>query len=413
MSFSIRLKSFLSSIAPGLFIVGYVIGTGSVTSMVVAGARFSMSLTWALAMSCFFTFIMLVAISKLTIVTQKTIVFNIKESFGKFAALFIICGLLVTITSSISGVTGIVVDVLKEATALMFPGTGGLSPLVSGTVIIALLLYIFWTGMHNFFLRFVSAMVGVMGISFILTNFLIVQEPLELLKGFVPDIPTEGKPELIIAGIVGTTMAAVVLVSRSMVVAEKKWTVKDLPVENRDSVISMILTFVISAAIMVSAAGTLYKEGIRIDNAIEMVKTLEPLAGEFAIALFVTGILAAGLSSIFPNIVLLPWLICDFLGMERNLKTPLFRVIAVALGSLGLLVPLLGGKPVIIMIASQAFSPVMMPLLIIFLIIMLNKKSVVGKHTNGFWLNLGLAATLLFSLFMFYLAIEGYLELLG
>ncbi|MDH5398371.1 MAG: divalent metal cation transporter [Cyclobacteriaceae bacterium] len=405
-----NFRSRMSAIAPGLFIVGYIIGTGSVTSMVLAGARYGMSLTWALLMSCFFTFIMIVAISKITIVTQKTIIFNIRQRFGAFAAIFIIAGLLVTITSSISGVTGVVVEVLDEATKLMFPASGGLSTLISSAVILSLLVYLFWTGMHKLFLRFVTAMVGVMGISFVLANFLIVQDPGAILAGLIPGIPTVGKPHLIIAGIVGTTMAAVVLVSRSMVVAEKKWTVADLRAENKDALISMILTFVISGAIMVAAAGTLYKEGIHVENAIEMVRTLEPLAGDFALALFVTGILAAGLSSIFPNIVLLPWLICDFMGTERNLKKPLYRAIAVVIGSMGLLIPVFGGKPVAIMIASQAFSPVMMPLLIIFLIIMLNSKKMMGTHTNGPWLNAGLGTTLLFSLFMFYIALEGYLD---
>jgi Mn2+/Fe2+ NRAMP family transporter len=76
----------------------------------------------------------------------------------------------------------------------------------------------------------------------------------------------------------------------------------------------------------------------------------------------------------------------------------------------GLIIPIFGGRPVIIMIASQAFSPLMMPLLIIFLLIMMNNKKVMGDHRNGFWLNAGLGITFLFSIFMFFIAYEGYVD---
>ena len=164
---------------------------------------------------------------------------------------------------------------------------------------------------------------------------------------------------------------------------------------------------------MASAAGTLHVQGIYVDNAIVMVSTLEPLAGRFAIAVFVTGIIAAGLSSIFPNMLLLPWLISDYRGISRDLTTKLFRVLVVLVTLSGLFIPVFGGNPIVIMIASQAFSPLMMPLLIIFLLIMLNSKKVMGDHKIGFWLNAGLITTLVFSLFMFFIAFEGYLDFFG
>lgn len=164
---------------------------------------------------------------------------------------------------------------------------------------------------------------------------------------------------------------------------------------------------------MASAAGTLHVQGINVDNAIEMVNTLEPLAGRFAIAVFVSGIIAAGLSSIFPNMLLLPWLICDYRGTSRDLTGKLLRVLVIIVTLSGLFIPMFGGKPIIIMIASQAFSPLMMPLLIIFLLILLNSRKVMGNDTIGFWLNAGLAITLIFSVYIFFIAFEGYLDFFG
>lgn len=378
--------------------------------MVVSGARYGMSFTWALFLSCFFTLILLIAISRLTIITGHTIMFNIKKHIGWFAAVFIIAGLMVTVISSIMGVMAIVAEVIQEWTRLLSPDNKGASTLVISAIFLSFLLILYWTGKHNLFIRFVSLMVGVMGIAFVLTNFMIIHDPADIFNGMIPSIPSTGQPHLIIAGMVGTTMAAVVLVSRSSVVAEKGWSKDDLPIEQRDAIISATVLFLVSAAIMASAAGTLHVKGIYVDNAIEMVSTLEPLAGRFAIALFVTGIIAAGLSSIFPNMLLLPWLISDYKGMPRDLTTKLFRVLVVLVTLTGLIIPIYGGKPIIIMIASQAFSPLMMPLLILFLLIMLNSKKVMGDQKIGFWLNTGLVTTLLFSIFMFFIAFEGYLD---
>lgn len=405
-----KLKQFISSIIPGLFIVGYVVGTGSVTSMVVSGARYGMSFTWALFLSCFFTFILLIAISRLTIISGHTIMFNIKKHIGWFAAIFIMAGLMVTVISSIMGVMAVVAEVIQEWTRLLSADNKGVSTLVISSIFLSFLLILYWTGKHNLFIRFVSLMVGVMGVAFVLTNFMIIHDPADIFSGMIPSIPSAGQPHLIIAGMVGTTMAAVVLVSRSSVVAEKGWTKDDLPIERRDAIISASVLFLVSAAIMASAAGTLHVQGIYVDNAIEMVSTLEPLAGRFAIALFVTGIIAAGLSSIFPNMLLLPWLISDYRGISRDLSAKLFRVLVVLVTLTGLIIPIFGGKPIIIMIASQAFSPLMMPLLILFLLIMLNSRKVMGEHKIGFWLNAGLATTLLFSIFMFFIAFEGYMD---
>jgi Mn2+/Fe2+ NRAMP family transporter len=405
-----KFGRFLLSILPGLFIVGYVIGTGSVTSMVVAGARYGMSFTWALFLSCLFTFVLLIAISKITIVTGNTIMNNIKSHIGWFASVFIIIGLMVTVISSIMGVMAVVAQVIQEWTRPMTSTGAGISPIITSIIFLSFLYYLFWTGRHGLFIRFVSLMVAVMGIAFILTNLMIIHDPAEMFRGLIPHVPSEGKPHLIIAGIVGTTMAAVVLVSRSIIIAEKGWKTSELHIENRDAIISATVLFLVSAAIMASAAGTLYPRGISVDNAIDMVSTLEPLAGRFAIAVFVTGIIAAGLSSIFPNMILLPWLICDYKGINRDLTRKIFRILVVLVTLSGLIIPVFGGQPVVIMIASQAFSPLMMPLLIIFLMIIMNSKKVMGKHVNGFWLNTGLTITLLFSIFMFFIAFEGYID---
>ena len=116
-SFSATLKSrllrFASSIGPGIFIIGYIIGTGSVTTMASSGAKYGMSMTWALGVSCFFTYIMIVSISRSTIVSGQTILYSIKQTFGRSVAIFVIFCLMLSVITSIMGVMGIATDVVR------------------------------------------------------------------------------------------------------------------------------------------------------------------------------------------------------------------------------------------------------------------------------------------------------------
>jgi manganese transport protein len=114
LSRSDRLKTKLKDFGPAFFIIGYVVGTGSVSSMVVSGANYGLSLSWALLLSCFFTYFLLISISKLTIISGETLMFNFKKTFGKPITIFIITALAVSIVSSVIGVMGVVAEVTME-----------------------------------------------------------------------------------------------------------------------------------------------------------------------------------------------------------------------------------------------------------------------------------------------------------
>jgi len=404
-----KIKRSLKNFGPAFFIIGYVVGTGSVTSMVVSGAKYGLSLSWALLLSCFFTYFLLVAISKLTIVSGDTLMFNFKKTFGKPLTIFIITALLVSIVSSCIGVMGVVAEVTMEWISVKTEISFLNGPMVS-IFFIALLIALFWTGKHENFIKAMSIMVGFMALAFIITSFMVVNEAGTSITEFFPELPKGDNNGLVIAGIVGTTMAGVCLASRSILVQEQNWGLKDLKTENKDAMSSMIMTFFISLAIMISATGTLYFKGAPVDDATDMMHALGPWAGDFALTLFTLGIIGAGLSSIFPNLLLFPWLVADYTNTERDMKKPLYKLIVVLVALSGLIVPILGGKPVWILIASQALSPFVMPLITLFLLILLNKETVMKEHKISLWMNLALGATFIFNCYMLYVALNGFID---
>lgn len=395
-----RFKILIVSLGPGLFIIGYNIGTGSVTSMASTGAEYGMMLALPLLLSCIFTYVLIVVFGKYTIVTGDTVIYSYKKHFGKPTGLFVLGALIFTEAVGSVGVMAIVTQVTQEWTRPLTASGNGIDPLYSTIGYGAILYALLWNGKQNFFEKVLAVFVGIMGLSFLVTMVMVIPEPSEVISGIVSGIPNESGAFLLMASMVGTTMGAVIYIVRSVLIKGKGWGIEQLSLEKRDAKVSAIVMFVLSISVMAAAAGTMYQEGLKVDNAIDMVKLLEPFAGRFALSIFVGGILAAGLSSLFPHIMLAPMLIADYKGENPNFQSTTNRLISLGIILLSLLVPLLGGRPVFIMILSQAFIAVVTPAVILLMLILMNRKKLVGEHKLSPAKNIVVGLILIFSVLM-------------
>jgi manganese transport protein len=408
MSLTQRLGIFLLSIGPGLFLVGYNIGTGSITTMASAGAAHGMMLMWALLLSCIFTYILIVAFSKYTLVTGKTILQTFKNHFGKGISLFILAALIFTELVSSMGVMAIVTQVVQEWSRPLTASGEGFNTIYLTLIFASFLYILFLNGKIPFFEKILIIFVTVMGISFLLSMFIMFPDPKDLVNGLIPSIPKEAGAGILVAGMIGTTMGGVLYVTRSILVKQKGWEEKDLVIEKRDALISASLMFILSISIMAAAAGTLYPLGMRVDNAIDMIKLLEPLLGRFAVSIFVAGIVSAGLSSLFPIVLLAPLLLADYMEEKLDLKSVRSRILVFIGLLMGLVVPVFGGRPVMVMITSQALTLVVTPLIIGLMLVLLRKSTVMGeKHAAPWYLTGTLGLIVLFTAVMTVVGLVG------
>ena len=407
-----KLGVYVAAYSPAIFLIGYNIGTGSVTTMATAGAEHGMMMVWPLLLSCVFTYILIFTFGRYTIITGETSLFSFRKHFGKPLTLFVLGSFLFSEWISSMGVMAVVCQVIQEWSRPLTPNGLGFNTVVLALVNGALLYAIFWTGRHKFFELVLTVFVTVMGLSFLLSMFMVIPDPMEVLKGLAPALPRDGQTALLMAGMVGTTMGAILFVVRSILVQEKGWKVQDLRQEKRDAFVSALVMFLLSAAVMACAAGTLFPRGLHIVNAIDMVTLLEPLAGRFAISIFVAGIVSAGLSSLFPIILLAPWLIADYNNRPRQLRTPGTRLLVLLTVAFGLVVPIFGGRPVLIMIASQALCAAASPLAILFMMILQNRKNVMGEHRATPWLNFWLGSALVFTIIIAVIGVIGVVDLI-
>lgn len=396
-----KIQLGLLAVGPGLFLIGYNIGTGSIVTMSKAGATYGMGLLWLLLLSCAFSYVLMVAYGKMTIVSGRTALNNFKLEFtkygvGKIVGIYILVALVIGELLALIAISGIVVELIQEGFRLL------LNLVINKTLIAVVLMVsmgiLFWAGNYRVFEKILIFFVSLMLLTFMIVFFMIKPDLASIAQGLVPQIPQQDGALLIMAAMAGTTISAAVFIVRSTVVAEKGWNISQLESEKKDAAVSSFFMFVLSAVVMAVAAGTLLHIGSKLNSTLDLIHLFEPIGGKIATFLLILGICSAGISTIFPIILIAPWLVSDYSGEPRNMKSPLFR----ALGLGGLLIGLsfifIQQTPPVVMIFSQAFQAFLLPAVVIPVIILINRKGFMKEHRAGLWMNIGLTLTLIFSL---------------
>ena len=402
-------KSFLKKIiavilgfGPGIFAIGYTIGTGSVTSMIVAGSKFNMQLLWVLLISCLFSGLLMFTYGNYGLVTGETALYGFKKHFkyGKWLALFIIIGITFGQWNSLMGILGISSNIIFEILALNFEGLKSFkyeTVLIIAIVIIVIFYLLMLVGKYTFFEKILVIFVTLMGMSFLLSLFFVQPLSVDVVKGLIPTIPDVPNGKMLVVAFVGTTMASATFLSRPLFVKGKGWTHENLTQQKRDSIIAAILIFIISGAIMAVAAGALFYQGEQVTNVLDMANTLEPVAGKWAVTIFFFGALSAGLSSIFPCLLIAPLLVADYQSGTIDTNSRQFRIITALACLVALIGPAFGANPIEVQILSQVFNVFVLPLVVFGIILIVNNKKIMKDYKTSIGVNIGLFAALFFS----------------
>ncbi|APA63641.1 Nramp family divalent metal transporter [Maribacter sp. 1_2014MBL_MicDiv] len=410
-----KILALVLAFGPGIFAIGYTIGTGSVTSMIVAGSTYGMQLLWVLLLSCVFSGLLMYAYGNFALVTGETALFAFKKhlKWGKLIAILIILGISFGQWNSLMGILGISANIIYEIFLIYFPGLVNAKYETVLAIAIAVIIVFYGlllVGKYAFFEKILVIFVTIMGLSFIISLFMVYPLPLEVVKGLVPSIPKVEGGQMMVAAFVGTTMAAATFLSRPLFVKGKGWTIKNRNQQKKDAIIAASLVFFISASVMAVACGALFHQGQPVTKVLDMVNTLEPVAGKFALTLFFFGTLSAGLSSIFPCLLIAPILLADYQSGELDTNSKQFRVITAIACLFSLIVPVYGANPIEMQILSQVFNVFVLPLVILGIILLINSKKLMAQYKAGLLLNIGLFAALFFSCVISY---NGIVALLG
>ncbi len=397
-----KLIKFLLSFGPGIFAIGYTIGTGSVTSMIVAGNDFGMDLLWVLFFSCLFSGVLIYVSGSYYLLTKETALYAVKKHLplGKFIAIAIILTVGIGQWNSLIGILGITSNVIFEILSLNFPGLQNQKYFVVlgiAIVVIGIFYTLLIKGNYNIFEKVLAFFVSMMGLSFIFTLFFVFPHPTEVIQGLIPKIPKVEGAGILIAAFVGTTMAAATFLSRPLFIQGKGWTKEDFNTQRNDAIVAALLIFAISGAIMAVASGSLYGNGHEITHVLDMSQALEPSTGKFAVSIFFAGTLSAGLSSIFPCLMIVPLMLGDYNSGKLDVKSTRFKVITGVASILALTVPVFGFNPIKGQILTQVFNVFALPLVVLSFILLWNRKQA-GLPQKRIMTNIVLIGAFIFSL---------------
>lgn len=389
-----RLFEMLAMMGSGIFAVGYTIGTGSVTSMAKAGADYGFGLLWVLALSCLFSGVMMTAYGRFAVVTGETALHGMIRFLpgGKLIAALVFFGVTTAQYTCLGGILILTSGALHEVFAL----DCGVFPIACA--IISIMYAMLLVGRYSFFEKLLAFFVMLMALTFVVSVFVTWPNSDIIKRTALPILPVDGASLLMLAAFVGTTMAAPSFVTRPLLIREKGFGMSDLRLERIDACVSASLMFVISGAIVTVATGVLYSQGKGIEKILDMASTLEPVAGRFAVAFFMVGTLAAGLSSIFPIMMVGPLLIGDWRNGRMESRTKTFRFACLLAALWGLVVPAIGKNPVTVTVAAQVSNVFVLPLTVAAIAWLLNRRDVMGMHRAGWIMNSLLAVAFAFSL---------------
>lgn len=411
-----KARTLLSSVMPGVFLIGYNIGTGSLTAMSKAGANFGTDLLWAVLVSCLITWYLINFFSRFTMASGLTAMEAFRRHIHPAYAWLLWGGLTVIISSALMGMIGLLVDVLV-VWCREVPGIE-INRGVTGIGLAAVVLGLIWVGNTRRFEAMLGVMVALMGLAFVGSAIRFFPGIDMTLRGFIPRLPglaegSDNSPYVILAGMVGTTVSVFAFLIRSGQVKDHDWTMAQWKIQRRDALVSATMMFVLSASVLLTAASTLHGQGLKMNSISEMIPMLRPLFGDWALLIFVVGILSAGLSSHLPNMMVIPWLTRDMYGRPRTTRSVPMAYVYGLLTLVSVLGAVLEARPVFLLLLSQAGISVVMPLALLGLMWLSAREDLVGKHRPRPIEWILLAGITAFSLLMSCLALQGLVADVG
>jgi NRAMP (natural resistance-associated macrophage protein)-like metal ion transporter len=379
---------------PGILVTAAFIGPGTVTTASIAGAEYGFALLWALLFSVLATIVLQEMAARLGLVARLGLAEALRSAYGRswlgtMAIVLVISAIGFGNAAYEAGnITGAALG-LENITGISVTRWSLAVGVLAGMLLA-------W-GRYALIEKLLIVLVLLMSLVFLLTLLMVGPDLGEMFGGLlIPQIP-EGSL-LTIMALIGTTVVPYNLFLHASAVQEK-WsadgdTATNLHQARLDTSLSIGLGGLITLAIMSTSAVAFFgAEGSF--SAASMAQQLEPLLGAHAKYFFAAGLFAAGLSSAVTAPLAAAYAVCGALGWSRDLRSTRFRLIWFAVLACGTLFAAVGTKPLVAILFAQAANGFLLPICAIFLLVVMNRRELLGDYRNNRLVNLlGIAVVL-------------------
>jgi Mn2+/Fe2+ NRAMP family transporter len=379
-----RLLLLLGVLGPGLISASAGNDAGGIATYAQAGAGFGYGLLWALVLITVSLAVVQEMCARMGAITQKGLADLIREEFGVRWTAFAMLTLLIanggTIVSEFLGIKASIQVLAGEGTWLVY------------LVVPAVALALWWLVIKGNY-RFVEKIFLLMALAlltYIPAAFLAKPDWGQVLhQTIIPTFSLTGAYVATFVATVGTTITPYMQVYVQSAVADKGIQPKDYAYEVVDVYSSSIFGNLTSFFIIVATGATLFVHHISINDAADAARALEPFAGPDAKILFAVGLFGASLLAAAVLPLSTSYAICEAFGFERGVsrnfkEAPVFQSIFTGLILLGMLIALIPGLPIIqVLINLQILDAILLPVLLIFILRLVNNRRLMGRYING------------------------------
>jgi NRAMP (natural resistance-associated macrophage protein)-like metal ion transporter len=381
----IRIMLFLAVLGPGFITANVDNDSGGIFTYSQAGAQYGYTLLWTMIPITIALIVVQEMCARMGVVTGKGLSDLIREEFG-LRLTFILMVLLVLVNF-----TNVVTEFIGIAGSLhLFH----VSEFFSVPVCALLVWFLVFRGDYKSTEK-IFLIASLVYIAYIFAGVLSQPSWHDAILATVR-MPNEkvwsDKAYIYMAiGIVGTTIAPWMQFYLQSSVVEKGIRVKDYAASRLDVIVGSFFTDIVAWFIVVACAATLYTHGMgAIQVAADAAEAMRPLAGDYAFVLFAFGLFNASLfaASILP--LSTAYTVCEGLGLESGVdksfkEAPFFYwlyTLLIAGGALTVLI-LPTSQLINVAILSQVLNGVLLPVVIILMLMLINRKDLMGDHKNS------------------------------
>lgn len=383
-----RILLLLAVIGPGFITANVDNDAGGIYTYSLAGAQFGYKLLWTIIPMTLALIVVQEMGARMGAVTGKGLSDLIREEYGLRVTFLMMLALVAT------NFTNIMAEFAGVASSMeLFHVSKHISVPIAAAVVWLIVVKGNYKSVEKIFL-----VASFFYIAYIIAGVLSRPDWMAAMMGTVkPPSRTALRSHdyvYMVTGIIGATIAPWMQFYLQASVVEKGVSVRDYKATRLDVLVGSIFAPIVAGFIIIACAATLYMAGQHeIETAADAARALGPLAGNYAKLLFGAGLFNASLfaASILP--LSTAYTVCEGLGLESGLdkkfgEAPVFYWLYTGLIGAGAAVILWPRFPLLkIPVLSQVYNGVLLPFVLIFMLLLVNKHRLMGRRVNSRFFN--------------------------
>jgi NRAMP (natural resistance-associated macrophage protein)-like metal ion transporter len=370
----------LAVVGPGIITSNVDNDAGGITTYSLAGAEFGLRLLWWMVPIMGALILIQEMSARMGVVSGKGLAALIRERFGAAVTFYLMAGIVLTnLANTVAEFAGVV------AAMELFSIPRYVSAPLSAFVVWFIVVKGSYKSVEKVFLG-----ACVFYFAYVISGFLSKPDWTAVSHQLLTPRLDFSVPALtMVIGLIGTTIAPWMQFYLQAAVVDKGLTAQNYRIIRWDVITGSVAVSVIAFFIILVCASTIYTHGIKIETAKEAAISLVPLAGKYAAELFALGLLNASLfaASILP--LSTAYTVCEAFGWESSVdckfeEAPQFYVLYSLMIAVGAALVMFPSAPLIpIMYFSQVLNGIVLPVILFFMVRLINDPSVMGDHVNG------------------------------